>query len=266
MSETSEKKESADVDEAPDAASEGSTEGGAPEPEGDAPETEGDAPETEGGAPEEAEAPSSPAAQKSVDKADADADDVVAAPQPEDDPKGPGPSYVFLGVVTIATLASDLGTKIWAENRFDKATGADRQLEIWKDHFAFHLAKNPGGAWGLLGSESPALRISFFIAISLVAVAFILSLYRKTTRDQTALTWGLPLVLGGALGNLTDRIRYGHVIDFIRIHIGTYEWPTFNVADIAIVVGVGLMAIDMFTPRRRGPKPKNAPATIKVAG
>lgn len=264
MSETTEKKASGDVEEASDEAGGGSSQGGAPARD----EAESPASPDETGAPsseDDAEAPSSGAAQKSADKADAD-EDVVAAPKPEE-PKGPPPSYVFLGVVTAVTLAADLSTKLWAESRFDKATGADRQLDIWKDHFAFHLAKNPGGAWGLLGNESPALRISFFIAISLVAVAFILSLYRKTTRDQIALTWGLPLVLGGALGNLTDRIRYGHVIDFIRVHIGSYEWPTFNIADIAIVVGVGLMAIDMFTPRRRGGTPsKDAPATIKVAG
>ncbi len=251
MSETTDKKESGDLEEASGEAGGGVSDGGV-------------------SARDEAKSPASPdePADKASaeDKAEID-EDVVAAPKPEEEPKGPAPSYVFLGIVTAVTLAADLSTKLWAENRFEKATGAARQLDVWKDHFAFHLAKNPGGAWGLLGNESPALRISFFIAISLVAVGFILSLYRKTTRDQKALTWGLPLVLGGALGNLTDRIRYGHVIDFIRVHIGSYEWPTFNIADIAIVVGVGLMAIDMFTPRRRGgTRPKDAPATIKVAG
>jgi signal peptidase II len=66
----------------------------------------------------------------------------------------------------------------------------------------------------------------------------------------------LPLVLGGALGNVFDRIRYGHVIDFIDIHVlikgREHHWPTFNVADIAICVGVGLMAIDMFTAKKQG--------------
>jgi len=191
-------------------------------------------------------------------------DDVVAlaVPKVPDELK---PSYVFLGVVTAVTLVSDLGSKIWAEKRFEGAKFADRHIDVWKDHIAFRLAKNPGGAWGLLGNESPALRISFFIAISLIAVVFILTLYRKTTRDQRALTWGLPLVLGGALGNLVDRIRYGHVIDFIEVHLGSYQWPTFNVADIAICVGVGLMAIDMFTPRRRGTTPKNAALDAKAA-
>ncbi|MFO0588327.1 MAG: signal peptidase II [Polyangiaceae bacterium] len=240
MSETNETNESAPTEEAPEKASETST----------SEETSTEE------APEKAEG----AAQKSVDKPDAD-DDVVVAPLPHE-AQGPHPSYVFLGIVTVITLASDLGSKIWAERRFDKAIGPDRQIDVIKDVFAFHLAKNPGGAWGILGSESAALRISFFVAISIVAVGFILYLYRKTALDQTALKWGLPLVLGGALGNLTDRIRYGHVIDFIRVHIGSYEWPTFNVADIAIVVGVGLMAIDMFTPRKRGTgaPTKNTPA------
>src|SRR5690606_33350206 len=69
----------------------------------------------------------------------------------------------------------------------------------------------------------------------------------------TALKWGLPLVLGGALGNLVDRIRYGFVVDFIDVYMQMdgqpKHWPTFNVADISICVGVALMAIDMFTSR-----------------
>ena len=195
---------------------------------------------------------------------EAEGDDVVAAPAVAT-PAGPRPSYVFLAIVSAVTLALDLGSKIWAERRFEGAKLGQRHMEIIKDLLAFRLAKNPGGAWGLLGGESPTLRISFFVAISIIAVVFILSLYRKTTITQKALTWGLPLVLGGALGNLADRIRYGHVIDFIEVRLGSYQWPTFNVADIAIVVGVGLMAIDMFTPRRRpGPAGHAAPESAKA--
>lgn len=191
---------------------------------------------------------------------DGDEADVVASPAK---PAAPAnrPSYVFLAVVTIVTLAADLATKVWAERRFENARGAARTMEVVKDFLIFRLARNKGGAWGILSGESPALRISFFIAISIIAVGFILTLYRKTTREQKALTWGLPLVLGGALGNLVDRIRYGEVIDFIEVHLGSYQHPTFNIADIAIVAGVGLMAIDMFTPRR----PKVAAAPEKGA-
>ena len=115
------------------------------------------------------------------------------------------------------------------------------------------------------------VRRPFFLLVSAAAIAFIVTLYRRLQPRQRALKWGLPLVLGGALGNVFDRIRYGHVIDFIdfradwlkkgnelvaryvKDHVVTDHWPTFNVADIAICVGVALMAIDMFTAKRRHP-------------
>ena len=80
------------------------------------------------------------------------------------------------------------------------------------------LAKNRGGAWGLLQSTSENVRRPFFLLVSVAAIAFIMTLYRRLQPRQRALKWGLPLVLGGALGNVFDRIRYGHVIDFIDFH------------------------------------------------
>jgi signal peptidase II len=159
----------------------------------------------------------------------------------------PSPSYAFLLIVSLLTLASDIGAKTWAERHLDGYPGI---LEIWKNHLALILAKNRGGAWGLLQSTSENVRRPFFLLVSVAAIAFIMTLYRRLQPRQRALKWGLPLVLGGALGNVFDRIRYGHVIDFIDAHVGEHHWPTFNVADIAICVGVGLMAVDMFTSKR----------------
>src|SRR3954469_16685647 len=114
------------------------------------------------------------------------------------------------------------------------------------------LAKNKGGAWGLLQGQSENVRRPFFLLVSVAAIAFIMTLYRRLHRKQHALKWGLPLVLGGALGNVFDRIRYGHVIDFIDYRadwvlkmndvfvrtkvsrMSTAHWPTFNVADVWI--------------------------------
>src|SRR5262249_25595286 len=125
----------------------------------------------------------SQAGEEALKREEGPAEEDVAAPAAAK--QGPNPSYVFLGLVTAVTLAADLGSKVWAERRFEGATTwADRHIDVWKGHIAFRLAKNPGGAWGLLGSESPALRIGFFVAISLIAVGFIISLYRKTTPDQ----------------------------------------------------------------------------------
>lgn len=177
------------------------------------------------------------------------------------------PSFVFLVIVSIVALVSDIATKLWAEKNLDGYPGI---VNVWENHVAFVLAKNRGGAWGLLQGTSENVRRPFFLLVSAAAIAFIVTLYRRLQPSQRALKWGLPLVLGGALGNVFDRIRYGHVIDFIDFHFAWREndhrwfmpstdpkwpliehhWPTFNVADVAICVGVALMAIDMFTSKK----------------
>ena len=196
-------------------------------------------------------------------------EDQASAPvPPTDDPPAPAapradpyrPSYAFLVGVSLVSLVADLGSKWWAKSRLEEPrTWAERRIEVIKGFFSFFFAKNRGGAWGLLQDEPESVRRPFFLGISVVAIVFIVSLYRKLTPQQWALKWGLPLVLGGALGNLVNRIQYNYVIDFIDFSYKGRHWPTFNVADIAIVVGVGLMAIDMFTPRRAPASPTAAP-------
>jgi lipoprotein signal peptidase len=200
-------------------------------------------------------------------------DDLVSSP-PTDAPTGGTdlppivaapkyrPSYVFLAVVSTISLAADLLTKLWAERRLGAPDAYFHPVELIKGHLDFVLAKNRGGAWGLLQDTPEYVRRPFFLLVSALAITFIVSLYRRLAPGQHALRWGLPLVLGGALGNLVDRIRYSHVIDFIHAHAKwggrDHSWPTFNVADIAICVGVGLMAIDMFGGNKQKPKPSDA--------
>lgn len=193
---------------------------------------------------------------------------------------GPRPSPIFLAVVSITSLVSDIGSKLWAEKKLADYPG---YVTLIDNHLMFVLAKNKGGAWGLLQGESENVRRPFFLLVSVAAIAFIVTLYRRLQPRQYALKWGLPLVLGGALGNVFDRIRYGFVIDFIDYradwikklnelvqkyvpkHVVTDHWPTFNVADIAICVGVALMAIDMLTSRR-GKKPAQADVPLEPVG
>ncbi len=187
------------------------------------------------------------------------------------------PSYVFLVVVTIVNLVADLWSKGWAKGTFENIRpGGEHKKVVIEGFMNFIFAKNRGGAWGLLQNETEALRRPFFLIVSVAAIVFIVSLYRKLQRGQTALKWGLPLVLGGALGNLVDRIRYGYVVDFIDIYTdategsfwvdtlgwstGPHHWPTFNVADISICVGVAFMAIDMFTSREASKESEQAEA------
>ncbi|APR79440.1 Lipoprotein signal peptidase [Minicystis rosea] len=230
---------------------------------------DGQAPSTpEGAEPRDEQAGSgAPAALEA--SGSGDSAKVAAAP-----PAAPAwrPSYPFLVIVSVVTLAADLGSKWWAKSRLEDAMFSERHIDVIKGHLAFTFARNKGGAWGLLQGEPESIRRPFFLGISVLAIAFIVSLYRKLTPQQWALKWGLPLVLGGAIGNLVNRIQYNYVVDFIdyqgkwvKLFSASSHWPTFNVADIAIVVGVGLMAIDMFTPRRES-KVETAPvATDEIA-
>jgi len=178
------------------------------------------------------------------------------------------PSFLFFGVVAAVSLIADVTSKAWAEIVLSKLTLLDPAIVLIKDHLSLTLAYNKGGAWGLLQNSSEVVRRPFFLLVSGLAIAFIVSLYGRLVVGQRALKWGLPLVLGGALGNLSDRIVRSSVIDFIDFRadwiesmnhgIGkvvhgwgiTDHWPTFNVADVSICVGVGLMALDMFLSKR----------------
>jgi signal peptidase II len=198
---------------------------------------------------------------------------LTSASAPAEDAPGRRPSYVFFGAVAAASLLCDICSKAWAEIVLGSRTMLDPALVILQGHLTLTLAYNKGGAWGLLQDASEKVRMPFFLAVSVLAIGFIVSLYGRLAPGQRALSWGLPLVLGGALGNLSDRIVRSSVIDFIdyradwvrtmnelvaRLHPTwsvTDHWPTFNVADISICVGVGFMAIDMLTARR-GPKPE----------
>lgn len=178
------------------------------------------------------------------------------------------PSFVFFAAVAAFCLLADVVSKAWAEVELTRRSPLD-PLVLIEGHLNFALAYNRGGAWGLLQNASESLRRPFFLVVSVAAIAFIVSLYGKLQPGQRALRWGLPLVLGGALGNLADRVTRGSVVDFIDYRAGWVEgmnqliasvvsgwhvtdhWPTFNVADISICVGVGLMAVDMLTSGRR---------------
>ncbi len=187
----------------------------------------------------------------------------------------PHPSGLFLLIVTLGSFVSDVATKVWAEHNLSSG----KTVTVFAEHLQFGLARNRGGAWGILQQYDENVRRPFFLLVSVAAIVFIIALYRRLQPRQRALKWGLPLVLGGALGNVFDRIRYGSVIDFIDyradwikksydlldrlLHdqMHTDHWPTFNVADVCICVGVGLMAIDMFTAKKKPTLTYVVPAT-----
>ena len=101
------------------------------------------------------------------------------------------------------------------------------------------LLFNPGAAFSFLAQGSGWQRY-FFTVLGLIAALYIIFLLRKTQGDKT-LSWALSLILGGALGNVLDRIHYGAVVDFIDLHYSSWHWPAFNVADSAICIGAALI-------------------------
>jgi signal peptidase II len=116
-------------------------------------------------------------------------------------------------------------------------------------YWDWRLSMNPGSAFGLFSSQNGA-RIGLSV-VGVVAVLGMLWMLRKARSDQKILHWALALVAGGAVGNLIDRMYFGVVTDFILWRYKTHEWPVFNVADIVLVIGVGLMFIDIQKESRR---------------
>jgi signal peptidase II len=190
------------------------------------------------------------------------------APEPAPTPEAPArvndlpddyqsPSLVFFWVVTVVSTVLDLASKEWASRRlngYDMELHAVRSITIVKNHMDLQYAQNPGGAWSMLRNLPEIARRPFFLVVSTVASVFIASIYPRIDRRQWAMKWGLPLALGGAVGNLVDRMRHGWVVDFVHVWTkkgpNEYHWPTFNVADVWIVVGVGLMGLDVFFSRK----------------
>ncbi len=117
--------------------------------------------------------------------------------------------------------------------------------------FDIVFVRNPGAAFGFLATLPDQVRNPLFILVSILAVILIVFYHTRYLRSHRLVSVALGLVLGGAVGNLIDRLHYGMVVDFLDVHVGPYHWPAFNVADSAISIGVGLMILDMLLDWRR---------------
>lgn len=115
--------------------------------------------------------------------------------------------------------------------------------------FNLTLLYNQGAAFSFL-SDAGGWQRWFFIYLSGAVSVFIFLWIKQLNENKTTLIVGLTLILGGAIGNLIDRLLYGHVIDFIQVYYDIYYWPAFNIADSAITLGAGLLIIDMFVKHK----------------
>ena len=139
----------------------------------------------------------------------------------------------------------DQASKAWAIRRvrFKDYTLINGVLD-------FVYAENPGIAFGQL-QEGGSFGRWFFVVLASAAAVAVLFYFFRTPRTDDRILGACALLLAGIVGNLTDRVRLGFVIDFIHLHAGQYHWPTFNVADAAITIGALLLAYDLIFAHRK---------------
>jgi len=147
----------------------------------------------------------------------------------------------FLGLAALVVVG-DRVTKRLAEDRLEKTGVHSVPVPLTGDLLRFTYLENRGAAFGLLQDQT-----LFFVLVGVVVIGVIAASYRYLPRSGFRLHLALGLQLGGAIGNLIDRVRQGYVVDFVDFGYRANWWPVFNVADSAIVVGVALLAFNLLT-------------------
>ena len=159
-------------------------------------------------------------------------------------------------LASIGIYMVDQSSKAWAVRRlrFEDVT-------VIRGVFSFVYAENPGIAFGQL-QEGGAFGRWFFVVLASLAAVAVLFYFFRTARNDDRMLGACALLVAGILGNLTDRVRLGFVVDFILLHAGQYHWPTFNVADASITCGALLLAYDLvFANRKTKEAANNQPLT-----
>jgi signal peptidase II len=140
----------------------------------------------------------------------------------------------------------DQTSKAWAV----RTLRFGREKLVIRGFLDLMYTENPGIAFGQL-QESGAFGRWFFVVLASAAAVAVLYYFMRTTRNDDRVLGACALLLAGILGNLTDRVRLGYVIDFIVLHVGSYHWPTFNVADASITLGAVLLGYDLVFAQRK---------------
>jgi signal peptidase II len=158
--------------------------------------------------------------------------------------------YTFL--IAFAVLLLDRYTK-WVVAQH---ISLHDSITVIKRVFYITHVENRGAAFGIFNDSPSPWKIGLLVLFSVVALVIVSALLWRSSHSMTASAVGVSLILGGALGNLWDRLLSGRVVDFLLVYIGSYEWPAFNLADSAIVVGAGLLVFEiLFTKESATEKP-----------
>jgi signal peptidase II len=146
-----------------------------------------------------------------------------------------------------AVVALDRFTKWIVETRVSLVDS----FRVIPGFFDIVHTQNRGVAFGLLDDSAGGWQSAILVVLSLAAVGLLSALLWNPRRLDPRSLWGFSLILGGAAGNVFDRIIFGRVTDFLLVYIGSYQWPAFNVADSAIVIGCGLLLLDLLHTKRQ---------------
>jgi signal peptidase II len=160
--------------------------------------------------------------------------------------------------VTLLGVMADQATKYWMAIRLRDGS----EIDVIPGFAKFSYTENPGIAFGMLNNGDVKWLL---VGISIVAIVVVLYYIAKTPPTNRLLLSSLALLSAGIAGNLIDRVRMGRVIDFILIYYKDYQWPVFNIADTAITIGAGLMAIELFVGARPESEPLPVGADTKMA-
>ncbi len=154
--------------------------------------------------------------------------------------------YKYVSFLATILVVLDQISKVWVQGSISRY----ESIPVVPGFFDLVHVLNKGAAFGFLNRADTHWQTYFFIAVSALAVILIFHLVNTVDRKDPVLFTGLGCILGGALGNMIDRIRLGEVIDFLDFHFATHHWPAFNVADIAISIGAFLLLISFYQRKK----------------
>lgn len=161
--------------------------------------------------------------------------------------------YIWLLVITGFLVALDQLIKVYVHTHFHLG----ESVIVIPNFFNLTYVRNFGAAFGFLAESHPSFRELFFLSMPPIALLIILGILRGVKDSDTKQIIALSSIFGGAIGNYIDRIRFRYVIDFLDFHLyNRWSWPAFNVADMAIVGGVGMLLLLMFLENREHKKNK----------
>ena len=153
-----------------------------------------------------------------------------------------------LGLISLATVSLDQASKA----HIMQTMRLHESISVIPSFFSLTYIRNPGAAFGFLASSSTDFRLLFFAVASLVAAVVLGTIFWRLPQNDWLGQISIAGILGGAIGNLLDRLRLGEVVDFLDFYVNGYHWPAFNVADAAITVGVFVLALRLVMEKKHG--------------